>query len=444
MPIIKRQKPVDRQLRPKIIILPTQQLLPHPRPNLRLEIQNRPKPKISAFPTLVILRMLDPPTTSKGVHARIDILVEMQSLLRLGYTPAGGHVQRVQEIRVSVVQLPANPRHRSRRERTKRLFLPSSQITQDTNVLRKDILARTDDGHRRLLEILMAPLCIRTLRRNRILLKLGEHIPNLKALLEVVVLVGVDKLEVLPTIKDDRMVLVIRLSIPKNRVPRKLNAELGPPTPRLGYKLAVPIDKRRKDPGVTPFLPRRLLFQIRNLQIRVRAQQKLGILMLLLVELGEPLHRNDKLEFAPCHPLELPLQFISVATEQLYDLGVLDAVKQLDGLGIIHHAGNCPVQGLSAKRCPDTCSEGEFGCGALETDEIEREIVDLGLTFLVVGKGVDTIEHGRLFHEDLGILDEILPLDRMQLFEVFQERNTGVLIFFTDNFSERQKSLRSE
>ena len=173
-------------------------------------------------------------------------------------------------------------------------------------------------------------------------------------------------------------------------------------------------------------------------------QQKFGILVLLLVELGEPLHRNDKLEFAPRHPLELPLQFISVPTELLYDLGVLDAVKQFDSLGVIHHAGNCPVQGLSAERGPDTCSEGEFGHGTLETDEIEWKIVDLGLTFLVVGKGVDTIEHGRLFHEDLGILDKILPLDRMQLFEVFQERNTGVLIFFTDNFSERQKSLRSE
>jgi len=166
--------------------------------------------------------------------------------------------------------------------------------------------------------------------------------------------------------------------------------------------------------------------------------------MLLLVELGEPLHRNDKLELAPCHSLELPLQFISVATELLYDLGVLDAVKQFDSLGVIHHAGNRPVQGLSAKRGPDTCSKGKFGCGALETDKVERQIVDLGLTFLVVGEGVDTVEHGGLFREDLGILDEILPLDRVQLLEVFQERNTGVLIFFTNDLSEGQKSLKSQ
>jgi hypothetical protein len=40
------------------------------------------------------------------------------------------------------------------------------------------------------------------------------------------------------------------------------------------------------------------------------------------------------------------------------------------------------------------------------------------LTFLVIGEGVDAVEHGGLFREDLGILDEILPLDRVQLLEV--------------------------
>ena len=70
-------------------------------------------------------------------------------------------------------------------------------------------------------------------------------------------------------------------------------------------------------------------------------------------------------------------------------------------------------------------SKGKFGRGALETDEVEREIVDLGLTFLLVGEGVDTVEHGGHFHENLGILDEILPLGGVQLLEVLQGRNGG-------------------
>jgi len=49
--------------------------------------------------------------------------------------------------------------------------------------------------------------------------------------------------------------------------------------------------------------------------------------MLLLVELGEPLHQNNKLEFVPHHLLKLPLQFISVTAKLLYNLRVVDTEK---------------------------------------------------------------------------------------------------------------------
>ena len=58
--------------------------------------------------------------------------------------------------------------------------------------------------------------------------------------LEVVVLVGVNKLEVLTMIEDDCMVLVF---IPKNQVPRRFDTELMSPVSSLGYKLAIAIDK---------------------------------------------------------------------------------------------------------------------------------------------------------------------------------------------------------
>ena len=287
----------------------------------------------------------------------------------------------------------------------------------------------------------MVPVGVRTLRRHRVLVELRKNVPNLEAFLEVVVLVSVDELEVFTAIENDRMVLVIRLSISKNWVPRELNAELGSPASSLRDELAVTIDKRREDPRITTLLPRGLLLQVRNLQIRVCTQQKLGILMLLLVELGKPLHRNNKLEFPPRHPLEFPLQLIGVAAKELHDLGILDMVKQFDSLGVVHHAGNRPVQGLSAEQGPDTCSEGEFRCSALEANKIEWEIIDFGI-FLIVGKGIDTVEHGGLFREDLGILDKVLPFDRVELLEVLEERNAGVLILFTDDLSERKKCLK--
>jgi len=68
-------------------------------------------------------------------------------------------------MRVSVMRVGSNPDHGPRRERTERLFLPGSQITQNVNVLREDIQVRTDDGNRRSLEVLVALVVIRTLPR---------------------------------------------------------------------------------------------------------------------------------------------------------------------------------------------------------------------------------------------------------------------------------------
>jgi len=90
----------------------------------------------------------------------------------------------------------------------------------------------------------MVPVGVRTLRRHRVLVELRKNVPNLEAFLEVVVLVSVDELEVFTAIENDRMVLVIRLSISKNWVPRELNAELGSPASSLRDELAVTIDKR--------------------------------------------------------------------------------------------------------------------------------------------------------------------------------------------------------
>src|SRR5690606_38804636 len=114
------------------------------------------------------------------------------------------------------------------------------------------------------------------------------------------------------------------------------------------------------------------------------------VLVLLLVELGVPLHRNDKLELAPGHPLELPLQFIRIPAEQLDDLGVLDAVKQLDGFGVVHHARHRAVERLSAEGGPDSGTKRELGGGTLESNERERNVVGL-LTLLFVAEWIGTV-----------------------------------------------------
>ena len=136
MAIVERQEPIRRQLRPEVIILPTEHLLAHTRADLRLEVQDRPKAQITALPALVVLRVLDTPAPAERVHTGVDVLVEVQALLRLGDTPARGHEERVEEVRVAVVQLPADPRKRARREHTERLLLARGQVTENTYVLR--------------------------------------------------------------------------------------------------------------------------------------------------------------------------------------------------------------------------------------------------------------------------------------------------------------------
>jgi len=86
----------------------------------------------------------------------------------------------------------------------------------------------------------------------------------------------------------------------------------------------------------------------------MRTQQELGVLVLLLVELGLSLHRDDKLEFAGSHPFQLLLQPVWVPSEELHDFRFLDMVDKLDGLGVIHHARNSAIERLRSQRSPDT------------------------------------------------------------------------------------------
>ncbi len=104
-----------------------------------------------------------------------------------------------------------------------------------------------------------------------------------------------------------------------------------------------------KSRGFTTFLPGRFFIQVRNVKVRVGAKQELRVLQLLLIEQRVPLHGDDEPELATSHAFKFPLQLICVATEHPDDLRIFDAVKQLDGLRVVHHAGHSSVQGLSTQ-----------------------------------------------------------------------------------------------
>jgi len=63
-------------------------------------------------------------------------------------------------------------------------------------------------------------------------------------------------------------------------------------------------------------------------------------------------------------------------------------------------------------------------------------LIGLRLTLPVVGKGIDTVEHGCLLSEDHRVLEKILPFDRVQLLEILQEGDAGVLVLLTNDFTK--------
>jgi hypothetical protein len=109
MTVVEGQESVDRELSSEVVVFSTKHLLSHTSTNLGLEIQNGSETEISTFTTLVVFGMLDSTTSTDGVHTGVNIFVEMQTLLRLGDTASSVHEDGVEEIRVTVMQLSANP-----------------------------------------------------------------------------------------------------------------------------------------------------------------------------------------------------------------------------------------------------------------------------------------------------------------------------------------------
>ena len=81
----------------QVVVLATEHLLTHTRSDLRLEVEDGTKAKITSFTTLVILRVrvLDFASASENVHSHIDIFVEVQAFLCFRNPTTSRHVRRI-------------------------------------------------------------------------------------------------------------------------------------------------------------------------------------------------------------------------------------------------------------------------------------------------------------------------------------------------------------
>ena len=80
--IVERQESIKRELRAEVVVLARQHLLAHTSADLGGEVQNRAETQITTFATLVVLAMLDTPTTKDGIHTGVNVLVQVETLLR--------------------------------------------------------------------------------------------------------------------------------------------------------------------------------------------------------------------------------------------------------------------------------------------------------------------------------------------------------------------------
>src|SRR3569833_722665 len=122
MRVEKREEPIQRELGDKLIVLPRQHLLAHSGPDLGREVQDRTETQVAALSALVVLAVLDATPPEDGVHASINVFVEVETLLGLGHAAAGRHEDAVQEVRMALVQLAANLGQRPGEERSKCLY----------------------------------------------------------------------------------------------------------------------------------------------------------------------------------------------------------------------------------------------------------------------------------------------------------------------------------
>ncbi|KAH3665928.1 hypothetical protein OGAPHI_004117 [Ogataea philodendri] len=395
--IVEREESVQWELSTQVVVLSRKHLLSHTSTNLSGEIQNRTKTEISSLTTLVVLTMLDSTTSAHGNHTSVDIFVQVQSLLGLRDTTSGGHVDSIQEIRVTIVQFSTDLSQSSSKQGTESLFLTGSHITQNTRVLRENTRS----------------VWVHVV--NVQFFEFSKHRSDLQTLFQVVVLVGIDQLQVFTSGENDRVVLVIRLTITQNWVTGKLNSELRSSSTIL-HNLTVSVNQSRENSWLIALVKRRLLIQESNLQIWVGTEQEFSVLEFFWLEFGQTLHGNNKLELSSSHSLKLSLQTLSVSTEHLDDLRVLNTVN------------------------PDSCSQSVLRSSRLETNTVEWQVINLVLHVVVVLLFA-VLESSSFFGQDLGVLNETFPLNWVQLFQVLKQGDSGELIVFSDNLSQREQNL---
>mmetsp|Transcript_8911 Transcript_8911/g.21918 ORF Transcript_8911/g.21918 Transcript_8911/m.21918 type:complete len:469 (+) Transcript_8911:1319-2725(+) len=195
---------------------------------LALELVELLEADVAALPALDVLFEGDVPAPQDGVKPSEDVLRQVDALGGLR-DAAPGHVEDlVEEVGVAVVQahLQGVVEH-PLAERDEAPLLEGHVVGDRAQAAGEDVLAETDDRGR-------LPAVV--------LVELLEQVPHLDRLLEVALLVHVDRLDEFPAGEDDGVVLILRLPLADDRVPGELDpVHVLDPRPPLAVVALLPL-----------------------------------------------------------------------------------------------------------------------------------------------------------------------------------------------------------
>ncbi|EEQ37579.1 hypothetical protein CLUG_01701, partial [Clavispora lusitaniae ATCC 42720] len=196
--VVEGQESVQWQLSRQVVVFSGQHSFTHTSTDLGCEITDRTETHISTLTTLVIFTVFDSSSSQHCSHTSVDIFVQVQSLLSLRDTTSSKHKSGIQEIRVTIMQFTSNLGQRSSEQSTKSSFLTSSNITQDTRVLRENVLSGTQNGNRGF-ALFLAVLQVWSIWIHVFNIQFFEFSQNrsdLQTLFKIVVLIGIDQLNI--------------------------------------------------------------------------------------------------------------------------------------------------------------------------------------------------------------------------------------------------------
>mmetsp|Transcript_71018 Transcript_71018/g.230572 ORF Transcript_71018/g.230572 Transcript_71018/m.230572 type:complete len:214 (-) Transcript_71018:3580-4221(-) len=194
--------------------LTAQNLLAGARRELREETKHGIETHVTTLGEVEVLTVVDltAVATQRKVHAREDVLRQVDGLGRLGNTALLHHVELVHDVRVTVVH-PGTKNGIGALENCTKCHLGRGRKVSNRTDVAGDVLRKPDDALTKTIATLVGSELAQGTRKHHHLLEVGT-------------LVSIDALRVMPAHERNGVILIVALAVAQDGVPGKLDREM--------------------------------------------------------------------------------------------------------------------------------------------------------------------------------------------------------------------------